>query len=309
MNAHQNARTTPLGRATLVRRVLEEGWTRKAAAEAFGLSERTVGTWLARYRQAALAGLRNRSSAARQVANRLPEPWIAMIVRLRRAYRMTGQEIADRLHLPRSTVAGHLTRLGLGRLAALEPSEPARRYNRARAGELIHLDTKKLARFTRLGHRITGDRRGQNSKVGWEFVHVAVDDASRLAYVEVLPDERRQATTGFLIRALRWFKRQGIRVERVMTDNGPGYVARLFRKACRLLRLRHIRTRPYTPKTNGKAERFIQTLMREWAYALPYRSSDTRAADLPRWLHLYNHERPHASLAARSPAAWFHAQT
>jgi Integrase core domain/leucine-zipper of insertion element IS481 len=175
MNAHQNARTTPLGRATLVRRVLEEGWTRKAA------------------------------------------------------------------------VAGHLTRLGLGRLAALEPSAPARRYNRARAGALIHLDTKKLARFTRLGHRITGDRRGQNSKLGWEFVHVALDDASRLAYVEVLPDERRQATTGLLIRALRWFKRQGIRVERVMTDNSPGYVARLFRKARRLLRLRHIRTRPYTP--------------------------------------------------------------
>jgi transposase len=181
MNAHQNARTTPLGRATLVRRVLEEGWTRKAAAQAFGLSERTVGKWLARYRQAALAGLRNRSSAARQVANRLPEPWVDMIVRLRREYRMTGQEIAERLQLPRSTVAGHLTRLGLGRLAALEPSEPARRYNRTRAGELIHLDTKKLARFTRIGHRITGDRHSQNSKVGWEFVHVAVDDASPMS--------------------------------------------------------------------------------------------------------------------------------
>jgi transposase InsO family protein len=218
-----------------------------------------------------------------------------MIVRLRREYRMTGQEIAERLQLPRSTVAGHLTRLGLGRLAALEPSEPARRYNRARAGELVHFDVKKLARFIRIGHRITGDRHRQNSKVGWEFVHVAVDDASRLAYVEVLPDEKRQATTGFLIRALRWFKSQGIRVERVMTDNGPGYIARLFRKACRLLRLRHIRTRPYTPKTNGKAERFIQTLLREWAYALPYPSSDRRAADLPRWLRLYNHERPHAS--------------
>jgi transposase InsO family protein len=304
MNAHQNARTTPLGRATLVRRVLEEGWSRKAAAEAFGLSERTVAKWLARYRQAALAGLRNRSSAARQVANRLPQPWITMIVRLRREYRMTGQEIAERLGLPRSTVAGHLTRLGLGRLAALEPSEPARRYNRARAGELIHLDTKKLARFARIGHRITGDRHGQNSKVGWEFVHVAVDDASRLAYVEVLPDERRRATTGFLVRALRWFKRQGIRVERVMTDNGPGYVARLFRKVCRMLGLRHLRTRPYTPKTNGKAERFIQTLLREWAYALPYTSSDHRAADLPRWLRHYNLERPHASLAARPPAAW-----
>ena len=289
MNAHQNARTTPLGRATLVRRVLEEGWTRKAVAEAFGLSERTVGKWLARYRQAALAGLRNRSSAARQVANRLPEPWVDMIVRLRREYRMTGQEIAERLQLPRSTVAGHLTRLGLGRAggagakragAALQP-RTGRRADPSRHQEArpLHPD-----RPSAIGTARTARSAGS-----------AVDDASRLAYVEVLPDEKRQATTGFLIRALRWFKSQGIRVERVMTDNGPGYIARLFRKACRLLRLRHIRTRPYTPKTNGKAERFIQTLMREWAYALPYPSSDRRAADLPRWLRLYNHERPHAS--------------
>ena len=188
-------------------------------------------------------------------------------------------------------------------------SEPARRYNRARAGELIHLDVKKLARFRRSGHRITGDRRGQSEGAGWEFVHVAVDDASRLAYVEVLPDEKRQSVTGFLVRALRWFRRQGIRVERVMTDNGPGYVSRLFRKACRMLRLRHLRTRPYTPKTNGKAERFIQTLLREWVYALPYRSSPTRAADLPRRLRHYNLERPHASLARQSPTAWLQAQT
>jgi transposase InsO family protein len=220
---------------------------------------------------------------------------------------MTGEEIAERLRLPRSTVASNLRRLGLGRLAALEPSEPARRYNRARAGELVHLDVKKLARFRRIGHRITGDRRGQSEGAGWEFVHVAVDDASRLAYVEVLPDEKRQSVTGFLVRALRWLRRQGIRVERVMTDNGSGYVSRLFGKACRRLRLRHIRTRPYTPKTNGKAERFIQTLLREWAYALPYRSSDTRAADLPRWLRHDNHERPHASLARQAPSAWLQA--
>ena len=220
---------------------------------------------------------------------------------------MTGEEIAERLRLPRSTVASHLRRLGLGRLAALKPSEPARRYRRASAGELVHLDIKKLARFRRIGHRITGERRGQNDGAGWEFVHVAVDDASRLAYVEVLPDEKRQSVTGFLVRALRWFKSLGVRVERVMTDNRSGYVSRLFGKACRMLRLRH-RTRSYTPKTNGKAERFIQTLLREWAYALPYPSSDRRAADLPRWLRLYNHERPHASLAARSPAAWLYAQ-
>ena len=303
MNAHKNARTTPFGRAVMVRRVLEDGWTVAAAAAAFEVSTRTVRKWLARFGSEGVAGLQDRSSAPHLVANKLAVPWLAMVIRLRRDYRMTGEEIAERLRLPRSTVASNLRRLGLGRLAALEPSEPARRYNRARAGELVHLDVKKLARFRRIGHRITGDRRGQSEGAGWEFVHVAVDDASRLAYVEVLPDEKRQSVTGFLVRALRWLRRQGIRVERVMTDNGSGYVSRLFGKACRRLRLRHIRTRPYTPKTNGKAERFIQTLLREWAYALPYRSSDTRAADLPRWLRHYNHERPHASLARQAPSA------
>jgi transposase InsO family protein len=307
MNAHKNARTTPLGRAVMVRRVLEDGWTVAAAASAFAVSTRTVRKWLARVRSEGDAGLKNRSSAPHLVANKLPAPWVDMIVRLRRDYRMTAEEIAGRLHLPRSTVAGHLARLGLGRLSQLEPSEPARRYNRARAGELVHFDTKKLARFRRVGHRITGDRRHGSDGAGWEFVHVAVDDASRLAFVEVLPDEKRQSVTGFLVRALRWFKSLGIRVERVMTDNGSGYVSRLFCKACRILRLRHIRTRPYTPKTNGKAERFIQTVLREWAYALPYRSSETRAADLPRWLRHYNHERPHASLARQSPTAWLRA--
>jgi transposase InsO family protein len=308
MNAHKNARTTPFGRAVMIRRVLQEGWNVSAVAASFEVSTRTVRKWLARFRREGWAGLENRSSAPHLVANKVPAPWLTMIARLRREYRMSGEEIALRLRLPRSTVASHLRRLGLGRLATLEPSEPARRYSRARAGELVHLDIKKLARFRRIGHRITGDRRHGSEGAGWEFVHVAVDDASRLAYVEVLPDEKRQSVTGFLVRALRWFKRQGVRVERVMTDNGSGYVSRLFRKVCRLLRLRHIRTRPYTPKTNGKAERFIQTLLREWAYALPYRSSDSRAADLPRWLRHYNQERPHASLARQSPTAWLQAQ-
>jgi transposase InsO family protein len=309
MNAHKNARTTPFGRAVMVRRVLEEGWSVPAVAATFAISTRTVRKWLGRFRSEGAAGLQNRSSAPHLVANKLAAPWVDMIVRLRRDYRMTAEEIAARLHLPRSTVASRLAGLGLGRLAHLAPSESARRYNRARAGELIHFDTKKLARFRRVGHRITGDRGHGSDGAGWEFVHVAVDDASRLAYVEVLPDEKRQSVTGFLVRALRWFRRQGIRVERVMTDNGSGYVSRLFRKACRMLRLRHIRTRPYTPKTNGKAERFIQTLLREWAYALPYRTSQTRAADLPRWLRHYNQERPHASLARQSPTAWLQAQT
>jgi transposase InsO family protein len=307
MNAHKNARTTPFGRAVMVRRVLEDGWSVAAAADAFEISTRTVRKWLARFRSEGAAGLHNRSSAPHLVANKLPGPWLAMVARLRRDYRMTSEEIAARLHLARSTVAGHLARLGLGRLSHLRPSEPARRYNRARAGELVHLDTKKLARFRRVGHRITGNRRHGSDGAGWEFVHVAVDDASRLAYVEILSDEKRQSVTGFLVRALRWFRRLGIRVERVMTDNGAGYVSRLFGKACRMLRLRHVRTRPYTPRTNGKAERFIQTLLREWAYALPYRSSDTRAADLPRWLRHYNHERPHASLARQAPSAWLQA--
>jgi len=194
------------------------------------------------------------------------------------------------------------TKLPTVPLKHLAEPEPVRRYQRQRPGELLHLDIKKLARFDRVGHRITGNRRGRNQSVGYDFFHVAIDDATRLAYVEVLPDERRTSTTAFLIRALRWFRQRGIRVERVMTDNGSGYVAKLFRRALRMLAIRHIRTRPYTPKTNGKAERFIQTLMREWAYATAFASSAARAADLPRWIDWYNQRRPHASLGRRSPA-------
>jgi transposase InsO family protein len=190
----------------------------------------------------------------------------------------------------------------LGRLTALEPKPPPRRYQRQHPGELIHLDIKKLPRFERVGHRITGDRRNPSTGAGHDCFHVAIDDATRLAYVEVLPDETRRSTTAFLVRALRWFRARGIRVERVMTDNGSGYVARLFRKALRLLGIRHIPTRSYTPKTNGKAERFIQTLLREWAYAIPFSSSHARAADLPRWLTWYNQQRPHGSLGRRTPA-------
>jgi transposase InsO family protein len=302
MSAHKNARTTPHGRAVMVRRIEEEGRTAAAVAAAFAVSERTVRKWLARYRAEGPAGLQDRSSRALTVANRLSEAWVGMVLRLRRDGRLTAAEIAAKLQLARSTVATHLAAAGLGRLSRLEPAAPVRRYQRQRPGELVHLDVKKLARFQRVGHRITGSRRKASDGAGWEFVHVAVDDASRLAYVEILADERRQSCTGFLLRALRWFKQRGIRVERVMSDNGAGYVSRLFAKACRLLRIRHIRTRPYTPKTNGKAERFIQTLLREWAYALPYRSADSRAVDLPRWLAWYNHHRPHAGLRGVPPA-------
>ena len=300
-NPHQNARMTPLGRAEMMRRIVEEGRPVAEVAAGFGVSERTARKWLARYRLEGAAGLENRSSRPGSVANRTAEAWVDMMEALRRDYRLTAEEIATKLHFARSTVAAWLKRRGLGRLKQLEEPAPVRRYQRQRPGELLHLDVKKLARFARVGHRITGNRLGKSEGVGYDFFHVAIDDATRLAYVEVLSDERRSSTTGFLVRALRWFRARGIRVERVMTDNGSGYVARLFRKALRLLGIRHIRTRPYTPKTNGKAERFIQTLMREWAYAIPFRSSETRADDLPRWLAWYNQHRPHASLGRRSP--------
>jgi transposase InsO family protein len=301
-NPHQNARTTPLGRGEMIRRIVEEGRPVAEVAAGFGISERTARKWLARWKRDGLAGLENRSSRPLRITNRLAEATVALIERLRRDYRLTAEAIAIKLTLARSTVAGWLQRRGIGRLKKLAEPEPVRRYQRQRAGELIHLDIKKLARFTHVGHRITGNRRGGSQSVGYDFFHVAIDDATRLAYVEVWPDERRSSTTGFLIRALRWFRQNGIKVERVMTDNGSGYVARLFAKVLRLLRIRHIRTRPYTPKTNGKAERFIQTLMREWAYATTFPSSAARAEDLPRWLEWYNHSRPHVSLGRRPPA-------
>jgi transposase InsO family protein len=300
-NPHQNARMTPLGRVEMVRRILKEGRPVAEVAAGFGVSERTARKWLARFRAEGAPGLENRSSRPGSVANRTAEPWIDMMERLRREYRLTAEEIATKLQCARSTVAAWLKRRGLGRLKHLEAPAPVRRYQRQRPGELLHLDIKKLARFERVGHRITGDRHAASEGAGYDFFHVAIDDATRLAYVEVLPDERRGSTTGFLVRALRWFRARGVRVERVMTDNGSGYVARLFQKALRMLAIRHIRTRPYTPKTNGKAERFIQTLLREWAYVIPFRSSDTRAADLPRWIAWYNQQRPHVSLGKRSP--------
>ncbi len=215
---------------------------------------------------------------------------------------MTAAEIADRLRLARATVARWLRRMGLGRLSALEPRPPVIRHQRERPGELIHLDIKSLGRFNKPGHRVTGGRKGnRNRGGGWDCVQVAIDDTTRLAYVEVLADQKRDTTTTFLVRALRWFKIRGIAVERVMTDNGSPYVSRLFAKVLRWLGIRHIRTRPYTPRTNGKAERFIQTLLRKWAYAIPYRSSDSRNRDLARYLDWYNTNRPHYALSRQPP--------
>ena len=300
-NPHQNARTTVHGRALMVAR-RAEGRPVGQIAEELGVSSRTVFKWLRRHREGGAAALVNRSCAS--TAADASRAWIDIACRLRRDYRLTAAEIAAKLRLPRSTVARWLRRAGLGRLSSLDPREPPRRYQRERPGELIHLDVKKLGRFARPGHRVTGDRRDhRNRGAGWDFVHVAIDDATRLAYVEVLPDERRGTTTSFLVRALRWFRARGVRAERIMTDNGSPYVSKLFAKAMRMLGLRHIRTRPYTPKTNGKAERFIQTLLREWAYAIPYRSSDARVRDLPRWLEWYNLKRQHSGIGCHPPIA------
>lgn len=269
-------------------------------ADELGVSSRTVWKWLRRHREGGSAALTNRSSIS--AVPDAARAWIDIACRLRRDYRLTAAEIAAKLRLPRSTVARWLRNAGLGRLSSLEPKEPPRRYQRDRPGELIHLDIKKLGRFDRPGHRKTGTRTGnRNRGAGWDFVHVAIDDATRLAYVEVLPDERRGTTTAFLVRALRWFRVRGVKPERIMTDNGSAYVSKLFARAMRMLGLRHIRTRPYTPKTNGKAERFIQTLLREWAYAIPYPSSDSRARDLPRWIDWYNRKRPHSAIGGRPP--------
>ena len=296
MNRHKNARTTPYGRALTVRRVRELGWTAAEAADAAGVSVRTVRKWCVRHRTEGEAGLLDRSSRPRRASPRIGAGWQALIVRLRQC-RMTAEEIASRLRLARSTVAAELVRLRLNRSSALAPKAPVRRYERARPGDLIHLDIKKLARVDKPGHRVTSTRRGQNDGVGWEFVHVCVDDHARLAFVEVLDDETGDTCARFLARAVVWFARHGICVRRVMTDNGTGYRSHLFRQARQALGLRHLLTRPYTPKTNGKAERFIKTLLEDWAYAVPYRSSSSRRLQLPIWLTHYNHERPHGSLA------------
>ena len=300
-NPHQGARLTVYSREQIVVRLLA-GQTAAEVAAAFAVSVRTVRNWLARFRAGGQAALSNHASAPARVSGRLAEKTIALILHLRRSLRMTGAAIAAKLGLARSTVSRWLRRKGLGRLDQIDPPEPVRRYQRERPGELIHLDIKKLGRFDQPGHRVTGTRVGcRNRGAGWDFVHVAVDDATRLSYVEVLADERKSTTTGFLLRALRWFRSQGIRAERVMTDNGSAYRSRRFAKALRWLRIRHIFTRPYTPKTNGKAERFIQTLLREWAYGLAHPSSSARNSDLPRWLDWFNRSRPHSALNGSPP--------
>ena len=300
MNVHKNARLTPQGRLLLVQRVADRGWTVRSAAGAAGLSERQAYRWLARYRAGGTAALVDRSSAPQHCRHQVPAARVAEIESWRRQ-RLSGPAIARQLGLRVSTVGGILRRLGLGKLAALEPRPPVVRYERERPGELLHIDTKKLGRIEAVGHRITGDRSHRQRGAGWEAVHVCIDDASRLAYSEVLPDERKASAVPFLERAVGWFTRHGVTVERVMTDNGSAYRSHRWRTACGALMLRHLRTRPYTPRTNGKAERFIQTSLREWAYARPFATSHERTAALVPWLDHYNTARPHAALAHQPP--------
>ena len=300
MNIHKNARLTPLGRERIVKGVLS-GQTPKAAARAAGVCPRTVRKWVARFKAEGIEGLKDRSSRPRRLHRPTPIAIVKRVEALRRQ-RWTGKQIAVEVGVSPATVSRILKRLGLNRLAALEPAEPVRRYQREHPGELIHIDIKKLGRFDRVGHRITGDRRqGETRGAGWEFVHVCVDDASRLAFSLILPDEKKESAVVFLRAAVAYYKSLGINVARVMTDNGSCYRSKAFRDACRDLGIGHIRTRPYTPKTNGKAERFIQTALREWAYAQAYQSSDARAAELPIWLHRYNWHRPHGSLKCKTP--------
>ena len=301
MNIHSNARTCPNSRAVIVEHMEASAWSPDLAA-AMGISTRTGYKWLRRYREEGREGLADRSSRPHSMPSLTPSARAELVIQLRRC-RLTGREIAQKLRMPRSTVAAILRRAGLSRLRFLEPPEPVVRYEREAPGDLIHLDIKKLGRIAKIGHRITGDRRDSTRGAGWEYVHVAIDDASRLAYVEVLANEQADTTVGFLRRALLFFKRHRITVRRVLTDNGSAYRSHLFAALCRAQDMRHLFTRPYRPCTNGKAERLIQTLLREWAYKRPFRSSTARTAALPRWLDHYNHHRPHGSLGGRSPIA------
>lgn len=302
MNVHENARSTPRSRACLVDRVRGSGWTVARAAQAAGISERTAYKWLRRFDEGGAEGLRDRPCRARRRPHALPVDRCELLVFMR-GFRMSARSIAEQLGMSISTVSAVLSRYGLGAQAALEPPKPPNRYERRQAGELLHLDIKKLGRFDRPGHRVTGSRLRRSDGAGWEFVHVAVDDFSRLAYVEILSDERGATCAAFMRRACEWFARQGITIKALLTDNGTGYRSHRFRKACARLRLRHHRTRPYTPRTNGKAERFIKTLLAEWAYFRLYRSSASRAKQLPRWTRYYNLERPHASLGYLPPSS------
>ena len=296
MRTHGNAKTNVYQRRLLIRRVRHHGWSQRQAAEALGVSVRTVAKWLARDR----ATLTDRSSRPHRQPRRVPASLEGAIVALRRT-RATAWQISAALGMPRSTVTRVLARAGLNGVALIEPPAPVQRYEWPHVGDLLHVDLKRLGRIVGIGHRIHGDRRRRGRKVGYEFLHVAIDDATRLTYAEVLAGDDALACATFLRRTLTWFRRRGVRIRRLLTDNAMAYRARAFCSVCRTWAVRQRYTRPYRPQTNGKAERFIQTLLREWAYRLPYRSSARRTAALGPYLRFYNHRRPHASLGRRSP--------
>jgi transposase InsO family protein len=311
MKLHGNARTCPKSRRLLVERIESSDCSLREAADAAGISERTAYRWLKRWREEGADGLLDRSSAPRRIAHRTAPERVQAITALRRLH-MTAAEIAEVLQMALSTVSAVLRRIGLGKRSRLSPPEPPNRYERKRPGELIHIDIKKLGRISSrgAGHRVSGHRTSQFKvgpkrlgATGWEFVHVAVDDATRLAYAEVLTDERGQSAAGFIRRAVAWFASYGITVERVLSDNGACYRSGVHALALRELGIRHLFTRPYRPRTNGKAERFIQTLTNRWAYGAIYGSSDERTAALSGWLTHYNFKRPHGSLSHKPPGA------
>jgi transposase InsO family protein len=311
MHLHANAALSLNQRRRMVGRVIEQGWSLTKAAEAAEVSERTCAKWVARYRAQGEIGLRDRSSAPRSIPHRTPSDRVEVIALLRRL-RMTGAEIAECLGMALSTVSAVLARIGLGKLSRLDALEPPNRYERRAAGELLHIDVKKLGAINGAGWRVTGNRTRQNANrrqrrrggpAGWEFVHVCVDDATRLAYAEVLADEKAATAIAFLRRAVAFYGAHGISVQRVMTDNGAAYRSTIHALACRALGIRHLRTRPRRPRTNGKAERFIKTMMAGWNDAAIYGSSRERAAALDGWLWTYNHRRRHGALSHQSPIA------
>jgi transposase InsO family protein len=302
MDTHKNAPLTPKGREAMVRSVLEGGLSPAEAAYQFNTTPKTVAKWVDRFRTEGVDGLRDRSSRPLSSPSQTAPAKCAVIETLRRQ-RHTGKQIAVEVGVSAATVSRILRRLGLNRIRDLEPAEPVRRYERAAPGEMIHIDIKKLGRFSKIGHRITGNKTGYSHcrGLGWEFVHVCIDDHSRVAFSEVKLGQTADDAVAFLKAAVAYYKSLGVTVTRVMTDNGGCYLGFAFGKACRDLGLKHIRTKPYTPKTNGKAERFIQTALREWAYAQAYPTSDRRAEELPVWLHRYNWHRPHGGINSQPP--------
>lgn len=302
MNIHKNARLTPLRREEMARAVIAGSLSRAQAARVYGVSPKIVARWVRRFEADGRQAMLDRSSRPHGMPRQTGQALAEHIIALRRQ-RLTGRHIAIQTGVSPATVSRVLKRAGMSRMKDLAPAEPVVRYEYAEPGGLIHLDIKRLGRFERVGHRITGDRTGQSNSrgVGWEYVHVSIDDASRIAFTDIFPNEKAESAIAFLKAAVAYYNSLGITVTRVMTDNGSCYRSHAFRMLCRELGLKHIRTKPYTPKTNGKAERFIQTALREWAYARAYPSSEHRKSHLPNWTHMYNWHRPHGSLKSRTP--------